>query len=205
MPSSVPEAVDRARALLARPGRSILGIAGAPGAGKSTLAATVAEALGPAAVLVPMDGFHLADQALDALGRRAWKGRIDTFDGRGYLALLRRLRLETDHVVYAPAFERELEQPLAGAIGVGPECRLVITEGNYLLCEGDPWAEVLAELDDAWFCEVDDDLRTARLVERHVRFGKPPDAAVEWVRRVDGPNAELVTATRHRAHVVVRP
>ena len=124
--------VDRARALMAG-GRAVLGICGAPGAGKSTLAARLAEAVGPAAVVVPMDGFHLHDDELARLGLSDRKGAPETFDVAGYVALLRRLHIETDHVVYAPEFDRSREESIAGAIAVRPEHRLVVTEGNYLL------------------------------------------------------------------------
>jgi pantothenate kinase len=193
--------VARATALVAG-GRALLGIAGAPGSGKTTLAAHLAAAV-PGSVHVPMDGFHLADVALDRLGRRDRKGAPDTFDAAGYLALLRRLRAAERGPVYAPMFERDLEQPLAGAIPVPPEARLVVTEGNYLLLPDEPWPAVAAELTEVWFCDLREDLRLRRLVDRHVRFGKPPDVAEEWVRRVDGPNAERVAATRERADLVV--
>ncbi|GAA2883131.1 nucleoside/nucleotide kinase family protein [Pseudonocardia halophobica] len=193
--------VARATALAAG-GRALLGIAGAPGSGKTTLAAHVAAAV-PGAVHVPMDGFHLADVALDRLGRRDRKGAPDTFDAAGYLALLRRLRTGESGPVYAPMFERDLEQPLAGAIAVPPDARLVVTEGNYLLLPDEPWPAVAAELTEVWFCDLREELRLRRLVDRHVRFGKAPGAAEEWVRRVDGPNAERVAATRDRADLVV--
>ena len=126
-------AVQDARALLDEALRSgsrrLLGIAGAPGAGKSTLAARLARELGEQAVLVPMDGFHLADAALERLGRLGRKGAPDTFDAGGYVSLLQRLRTARpqDAPVWAPMFERDLEQPLAGAIEVGAEVPLVIT------------------------------------------------------------------------------
>ncbi len=186
--------------LLEAPGRRILGITGEPGSGKSTLSAAVADALGPAVSVVPMDGFHLADAALGELAM--WKGRIDTFDGWGYLTLLRRLRQETSHVVFAPAFERDLEQPVAGSIAVGPGCGLVITEGNYLLHDDEPWSLVADELDEAWFCELDPVVRRTRLIERHVEFGKSGEAAHAWVARVDDANATLVRRGRAHANVV---
>jgi pantothenate kinase len=187
--------------------RRILGIAGAPGAGKTTYAAgevARSERSGVPAAYVPMDGFHLADVELDRLGRRDRKGAIDTFDGHGYLALLRRIAVETRNTVYAPSFERTLEQPIAGAIAVEPGTRVVLTEGNYLLDESAPWADVRTALTEVWFCEVSDALRRQRLVARHVEFGKTPEHAREWVDEVDQRNAERIEATRTRADVVVR-
>ena len=185
--------------------RRLLGIAGAPGAGKSTLAERLVEALGERAVLVPMDGFHLADAALERLGRLGRKGAPDTFDAGGYAALLQRLRTARpqDAPVWAPMFDRELEQPLAGAIEVGAEVPLVITEGNYLLLEDGPFAQVRAMLDACWFVEVPEDLRIERLIARHERFGKSPQAAREWALGPDEANARLVAGTRDRADVVV--
>ena len=122
----------RARRLAAGGARSILGIAGPPGGGKSTLARLVVDALGDAAVLVPMDGFHLAQPELVRLGRRDRMGAPDTFDAAGYVALLARLRALEDDVVYAPEFRREIEEPIAGAIAVPRSVPLVVTEGNYL-------------------------------------------------------------------------
>jgi pantothenate kinase len=205
---SFAELLERAGALADRPGRAVLGIAGSPGSGKSTLAAALLAALPPDVVgHVPMDGFHLADVALRRLGRLAAKGAPDTFDAGGYLALLRRLRAApgdpTEDVVYAPAFERDLEQPLAGAIAVAPEVRLVLTEGNYLLLEDGRWPQVRAELDEVWFCAPDPEVRMARLVARHVEFGKAPAAATAWVRAVDVPNADAVERTRDRADLIV--
>lgn len=191
---------------LATGGRAILGIVGPPGAGKSTLTDALAAALDPAGswvARVPMDGFHLADVSLERLGRRDRKGAIDTFDGDGYLALLRRLRAETDHTVYAPGFERDLEQPIAAAIGVDAGVRLVITEGNYLLTDQAPWRDVRDELAEVWYVEVPDPIRLERLVARHIEFGKPPDVARAWVERVDEPNTRLVAATRDRADLII--
>ena len=207
---SAAQAIDAARVLLDEAlrsgGRRLLGIAGAPGAGKSTLTALLAEQL-PAGscVVVPMDGFHLADIALARLGRAERKGAPDTFDAAGYVALLQRLRTAMPHdpTVWAPMFERELEQPLAGAIEVGAEVPLVITEGNYLLLEDGPFAQVRAMLDACWFVEVPEELRRERLIARHEHFGKPPRAARDWALGPDEDNARLVAATRDRADVVV--
>lgn len=195
----------RARRLALAGKRRVLGIAGPPGAGKSTLAGQLADALGPLAVLVPMDGFHLAQAELERLGLADRKGAPDTFDAAGYAALLRRLRApEPGTVVYAPAFDRALEQPVAGSVPVGPDIPLVITEGNYLLHGDGGWAAVRPLLDEAWYLELDQDVRVHRLVDRHVRFGKPRPYAERWVAGSDEANARLVARGRDRADLVVR-
>src|SRR5699024_12781481 len=122
--------------------------------------------------VVPMDGFHLADAALERLGRAERKGAPDTFDAAGYVALLQRLctTRPTDPPVWAPMFERDLEQPLAGAIEGPADVPLVITEGDYLLRGEGPWAQVGLMLDARWFVELRASLRHERLISRHERF-----------------------------------
>lgn len=154
-------------------------------------------------MLVPVDGFHLDDAVLDALGRRDRKGVPDTFDVDGYLALLQRLRDRTDDVVYAPQFRRELELAAAGAIAVPREVPLVVTEGNYLLHDG-AFAPVRALLTETWFLDAAPEVRRARLLARHVAHGRTPDAARRWVETTDEPNARLVETTRAAADLVVQ-
>ncbi|MFJ1597578.1 nucleoside/nucleotide kinase family protein [Streptomyces sp. NPDC088261] len=200
----VPDLTARARRLAVPGQRRVLGIAGPPGVGKSTLAALLVERLGGLAVLVPMDGFHLAGAELDRLGRADRKGAPDTFDATGYAALLARLRTpEPGAVVYAPAFDRSLEEPIAGSLPVPPEIPLVVTEGNYLLHDEGPWAAVRPLLDEVWFLDLDPEVRVRRLVDRHVRFGKERGYAERWVRDSDEANARLVARGRGRADLVV--
>ncbi|MFF3378773.1 nucleoside/nucleotide kinase family protein [Streptomyces sp. NPDC002680] len=199
------ELLGRARALVRDDRRAVLGIAGSPGAGKTTFAERLVGALNgdgtPWVAHVPMDGFHLADVELDRLGLRDRKGAPDTFDSAGYAALLQRLRTGgEDGIVYAPGFERVLEQPIAGAIPVRPTARLIVTEGNYLLL----WPRVRSQLDEVWFCELDEQERLRRLIARHEEFGKTHEEAAAWVLRSDQPNAELVTATLDHADLVVQ-
>jgi pantothenate kinase len=209
---TLAELVDRARQLQPGTRRRVIGVVGSPGAGKTTLVEAMLDALVPAVGLpdgwvahVPMDGFHLADVELSRLGRLDRKGAPDTFDAAGYAALLHRIRAVhgTPETVYAPGFDRDLEQPLAGAIAVLPQCRLVLTEGNYLLLENDAWPRVREQLDEVWFLDADDEVRRSRLVRRHVRFGKAPADAEAWVAQVDEPNARLVESTRDLADLVV--
>ena len=184
--------------------RLIVGIAGPPGASKSTLASQLVALLSGHAVLVPMDGFHLANSVLDNLGRRQHKGAPDTFDANGYIALLRRLRDQTENVVYVPTFRRDLEEPIAAGIPVYRHIPIVITEGNYLLLETAPWSGVRALLDIAWFLDMDQNTRIHRLVARHHAFGKTVEAARLWAEGSDERNAELVRPSRHRADAVLR-
>jgi len=206
--TGIDSLVAAALALVGDRRRVVLGIAGAPGAGKSTLAEALVQGVARAegadwVAHVPMDGFHLADVQLDRLGSRSRKGAPDTFDAEGYAALLRRLIDEPESWVYAPGFERSLEQPLAAAMVVPPAARLVVTEGNYLLLPEARWQRARAALAEVWFVTGDDDLRRSRLVERHVTFGKEHDAATAWVERTDEANAAVVAAVAHRADRVV--
>ena len=199
----VAGALARARDLAVRPGIAILGIAGAPGAGKSTLAERVVEAV-PGAVLVGMDGFHLAHATLLELGRADRKGAPDTFDAIGFVALLRRIRcLDPTETVWAPRFHREIEDAVAGAVAVTSDVPLVVTEGNYLLLDDEPWRRVAGLLDECWYVEVDDDLRRTRLQARHERYGRSPEQARERTWGSDERNAVAVAASRHRATVIV--
>jgi pantothenate kinase len=195
--------VARARALAEHGARRILGIAGPPGGGKSTVAREIVAELGERARLVPMDGFHLAQAELVRLGRRERMGAPDTFDAAGYAALLRRLKSD-EPVVYAPEFRREIEEPIAGAIAVPHSTPLVVTEGNYLLLDDDRWGPVRALLDETWYVETDEELRVQRLIQRHIEFGKTPEYARAWVMRSDERNADLVKETAHTADVLVR-
>ncbi|GAB4214027.1 MAG: nucleoside/nucleotide kinase family protein [Rhodoferax sp.] len=200
-PIALPEACrDRIDQLLASGQRRLLGIAAAPGAGKSTLASAIAHHYGEAVRVVPMDGFHLANATLHALGRHTRKGAPDTFDAAGFVALLQRLRTpKPDTVVYAPEFRREIEEPIAGAIAVPADTPLVVTEGNYLLLDEAPWLLVRTLLDEAWYLDVPEALREARLMARHQRYGRSADAARAWIAQTDAPNALRVARCRHRA------
>ena len=201
--TALDDLVAAARQLAAGPERRILGITGAPGAGKSTLAANLVDALDGRAIVVGMDGFHLAGTELERLGRAERKGAPDTFDAAGYVALLRRLRAAGPDTVYAPEFRREIEEPIGSAVPVPAEVPLVVTEGNYLLLDTPPWDQVRPLLDEVWFLRPDEDDRVRRLLARHRAYGRGVAEANERAFGSDQRNAELVAATEGRADRII--
>jgi pantothenate kinase len=199
-------AFARATELASSRRRAILGVTGAPGAGKSTYAETLTAKLaaeGHKVALVPMDGYHLAQAALEELGLAAVKGAPQTFDAAGYVALLRRLKESPDETVWAPRFNRELEDSIAASIPVGPEVTLVVTEGNYLLLDSGPWATIRTLLDLTWFLALDEALRHERLQARHLRYGRSLEAARERTHGSDEDNARLIEGTAPAADSIL--
>lgn len=198
------QAIDRARAMVAaRDRRVLLGLTGPPGAGKSHVAALLAANV-EGAVVAGMDGFHLAHSVLTAQGIAERKGALDTFDAAGYVALLRRIRAGEPATIWAPEFRRDLEDAIAGAVAIPPATPLVITEGNYLLVEREPWSQIQSLCDEIWYVDQPERLRIERLVARHVRFGRTTQAArLRVTEGADGVNAALVRRSRPRASLMV--
>lgn len=188
-------------------GRILIGIAGSPGSGKTTLATDLVSDLNNKApgiaVHLPMDGFHLANSTLDRLGIHDKKGSIDTFDGWGFVALLDRVLNESGHTVFAPSFHRKVDEGVAGEIAIEDHNKIVIVEGNYLLVPQEPWGGVRSRLAQSWFCSTPEEDRLSRLVDRHMRHGRSEDAARAWATEVDGTNALLIESTVTRADLVV--
>lgn len=184
--------------------RVLLGVAGAPGSGKSTFAACLADSFGAgSALVVPMDGFHLGNAIIDGTPLKHRKGAPDTFDVGGYFSLLQRLARRDEEVVYAPDFRRSIDEPVAASIAVPAAVPLIITEGNYLLSDDPKWQQVRSQLDEVWFIDTPPGLRLSRLVERHMLFGMDRPAAEAWAAGSDEANARLIEATRHRADRII--
>jgi len=199
---------QRAIGLMIPGQRVILGIAGSPGAGKTTIARELTDRVNRIlrttdAAYLPMDGYHLANSTLDRLGNHDRKGAIDTFDGWGFVALIKRILVERDHVVYAPGFDRSVDEGIAGEIAIPVGTGIVIVEGNYLLVDDAPWSSLRGLFAESWFCETSDAERLRRLVDRHERHGRSTEAALDWAENVDGSNAIVIEASRVRADLVI--
>lgn len=196
------DVVEAAEKLIsASPSRVLLGITGAPAAGKSTAAVAVVERTvarwgAGAAAYVPMDGFHLANRQLDRLGLRGRKGAPETFDSWGFATLI--ARIAAGREVFAPDFDRDVDEPVAGAIRISGEERLVVVEGNYLALDRDGWAAARSYFDALWYLDAPAGVRLPRLVARHVAGGRDLVSAEAYARDVDEANAELVARTRSR-------
>jgi pantothenate kinase len=195
--------IERARGLVVPGERRVLGIAGPPGAGKSTLAEAVCHGLGPSsASLVPMDGFHRSNEELVRVGLRDRKGAPETFDADAYVAMLRRVRASLGERVLVPSFDRDAEAVVPDAIEVPARVPLIVAEGNYLLLDEAPWSAIRELLDEAWFLRSDS-RRVPRLIARHIAFGKPPQAAADWVLRSDEANTARIAPSEARADLVI--
>ncbi len=188
--------------------RVIVGITGPPAAGKSTLsvalAATYERVLGERrAVAVPMDGFHLSNLELHRLGLADRKGAPETFDAAGFVNLLRRLREDRDAVVYAPSFNRTINESIGSDIPVLPKARLIVVEGNYLLLTDGAWAGVRPLLDYVVYIDAPQPSRIGSLLRRQRARGLAEVDARDWVFRSDEANARLIAATKPLADAVL--
>ena len=181
--------------------RFIVGVAGPPGAGKSTIADAVAKAIGAGARVVPMDGFHYDNAVLDKLGLRARKGAPETFDALGFVHLLRRLRSGGDAAI--PVFDRDADLARAGADLVTAADKYLIVEGNYLLLDEAPWRDLAPLFDLTIFIDVAEAELDRRLVARWDHHGKTPAEARHWIDSNDMPNIRRVTQGSRRADIVI--
>ena len=180
--------------------RTIIGIVGKPGAGKSTVVEEIAKRFDSNTVsIIPMDGFHLSNEELISLGRRERKGAPDTFDVEGFTSLIKKVKINynIDHTF--PIFHREIEASVDNEGIVPKESRVVVIEGNYLFSTDHNWGGIYSLLNHTWFIEIDDEVRIERLIARHVRYGKTPEEAEAWSRGSDETNARFIGLTANRA------
>jgi pantothenate kinase len=185
--------------------RTIIGIIGKPGGGKSTLSKYLLKGMDPTLVsVVPMDGFHLSNKVLKELGRSDRKGAQDTFDVKGFTTLIQRIKMDSAEPIYYPIFDRSIEESIAAQGVVYPSTRVVIVEGNYLMHDKDGWQEIAPLLDQSWYAFLEEDIRISRLISRHIAFGKDPDSAKAWAKGSDQVNAELIETGVGRCDFLVR-
>ena len=185
--------------------RTIIGIVGKPGGGKSTLSKYLLKGMDPSLVsVVPMDGFHLSNKVLKDLGRSDRKGAQDTFDVKGFRTLIERIKLDSLDPIYYPIFDRAIEESIAAQGVVYPSTRVVIVEGNYLMHDQNGWEEVSPLLDQSWYAYLDEDIRISRLISRHIAFGKDPESAKAWAKGSDQVNAELIELGVARCDFLIR-
>ena len=189
---------------LAADERLIVGIAGIPGAGKSTISSHIVgevnkrfEGKEPA-IVVPMDGFHYSNERLKSIGLLELKGVPESFDAPGFVNLLKELRERTTDNIPAPLFDRGIEASINGGIVIKPENRVCVVEGNYLLLEKSPWNELRQYFDEIWFLDVSLETVYPRLVARHLLQRSPEEAKVK-IESTDVPNARLILETKVRA------
>jgi pantothenate kinase len=214
----VPAAVELWAAELLRasngcPGRRyLLGVAGIPGSGKSTFAALLNEAINRlrpgVSRLVPMDGFHLPDSRLEEMGMRSRKGSPDTFDAAGYVSLLQQAQL-LDTRIHFPIYDRRHHAAMIvddPSTIIDEQVRIVITEGNYLLLNQEPWLKLRHILDQCWFLHIDPERAQRWLISRHVQGGRSEAEANRRYDHNDGPNTwYILTHSREPDRIISWP
>jgi len=185
--------------------RTIIGLVGKPGGGKSTLSKYLLKGMDPTLVsVVPMDGFHLSNKVLKELGRSDRKGAQDTFDVKGFTTLIQRIKSDSADPIYYPIFDRSIEESIAALGVVYPSTRVVIVEGNYLMHDRDGWQEISPLLDQSWYAFLEEDIRISRLISRHIAFGKDSESAKAWAKGSDQVNAELIEIGVGRCDFLIR-
>lgn len=203
--------------------KHIVGLAGPPGAGKSTVASEVAKRVNKlwpqkacsfdsqvdppeVAIVLPMDGFHLYRHQLDAMEdpkeAHARRGAPWTFDPNLLLQCLTTLKDQGS--VYCPSFDHGVGDPVEDDIFVSLQHKIVIVEGNYLLLGDGAWKEVSSMFDEKWFVDVDIEKAMQRVLKRHISTGKAPDVAKWRIDYNDRPNAELIMKSKKDADLVIK-
>lgn len=211
------------------PGRTLVGIAGPPGCGKSTIATHVVRLLNerdtdhheqdrpiPQACVVGMDGFHYTRAQLDALPNareaHARRGAPWTFAVERILHFLdelcrsARLPAGSRPTIHAPSFDHAVKDPVEHDIRVPPAADIVILEGNYLFLDQAKWRDIASRLHLRVFVDVAPALARERVARRHLQSGI--ETTLDQARRRfdenDAPNGELVRACVGRYDVLVQ-
>ena len=176
--------------------RLVLAIAGAPASGKSTIAARLNDRLNEvdpgSTALLPMDGYHFDDEMLVPRGWRPRKGAPHTFDVGGYASALRRIRANDEPFVAVPRFDRDLEIARAGAIIIEPTVRLIVSEGNWLLLQDEPWPMLLPLFDHTALVKTEWETVVQRNRDRWVGYDFTEEMIRQKLEGNDLPNARLV-------------
>lgn len=203
---SIELLVEQIQSLLAgQSPRTLIGIVGKPGAGKSTVVEEIQKRFDSNTVsIIPMDGFHLSNEELISLGRRDRKGAPDTFDVKGFTSLIKRVKINHNIDHKFPIFHREIEASIADEGAVPKESRVIVIEGNYLFSTDHNWDGLFPMLNHTWFIEIEDEIRIERLIARHIRYGKTPEEAETWSRGSDETNARFIGLTAHRAENLIK-
>lgn len=183
----------------AQAGRFMVGIAGPPASGKSTLTAALAQALGPVSAVVPMDGYHFDDAVLRARGHLSRKGAPHTFDTSGLSQTLRRIRAGEE--VAIPIFDRALELSRSGAAVVGDAQRIILVEGNYLLLKNAPWNGLHELFDMTVMITAPESVLIERLARRWSSFGR--NDGPDWIKSNDLPNIRIVLTESNSADIEI--
>ena len=175
--------------------RMMIGVAGPPAAGKSTLAELLVDRLNESAdtnaALVPMDGYHLDNEALDALNLRERKGAPQTFDADGFVALVSQISGSSDAVSYA-TFDRTNDRTVPNSASVAANTDIVVVEGNYLLLNTEPWSQLKALFDLSIFIRPSIKTLEERLIQRWLSYGFEQEAAEKKALSNDIPNARTI-------------
>jgi pantothenate kinase len=199
--ATVDHIVTLVRALPGR--RVVLGIAGGPGVGKSTIANDVVARIGTEAAYVPMDGFHMRHAKLAHLGTVKDKGAPHTFEGQAFAEFLARLKEATTDIP-GPGYSRAIEDVVDDQFLVPASARVLVTEGNYLLLAVAPWWRLRPLIDLAVFITFDRDKTRDRLLARHAEHGLfTANYIREHVDQVDLANYDLVQRSAGRADLVI--
>ena len=161
--------------------------------------------------MIPLDGYHLTRKQLSAFPNSEEahfrRGAAFTFDGEGYLSLVRALRRPLDpssdtaaaaQIIHAPSFDHAIKDPVADDIAILPSARILIFEGLYVALSRPPWSEAAGLMDEIWFVDVPMPVAEARVAKRNFAAGLSPtlEAALSRTRKNDMRNAEDVLENR---------